>query len=250
MSQTSNMDVTAVLTAMTDAERSFVPLAVDSVLCQTRRCHVILCVADENVWIDSMDLDADITILRLPFAPPGVVRNAAVGHSDTKWIAFLDSDDLWEPRKLERQVTIGEREGVPIVGCDYVFIDDEGRAFAHDLGRFYPMTSTWLIERRLLVDQPFRTDLVGDEDGEWWHRSLRLAVPRRRVPEFLVRYRVREGALSIKPRKETLKRIAKWPLMRPPMLLGTRLVHRLFRSTTYRNDPTWDLDGEWVSRVG
>jgi glycosyltransferase involved in cell wall biosynthesis len=31
-------------------------------------------------------------------------RNAGVQHSDTPWIAFLDSDDQWHPDKLQRQV--------------------------------------------------------------------------------------------------------------------------------------------------
>ena len=33
-----------------------------------------------------------------------VSRNLALRKAQGRWIAFLDSDDLWEPRKLERQV--------------------------------------------------------------------------------------------------------------------------------------------------
>jgi glycosyltransferase involved in cell wall biosynthesis len=38
-------------------------------------------------------------------------RNLAVRIASGKYIAFLDSDDTWEPEKLARQVDLAEREG-------------------------------------------------------------------------------------------------------------------------------------------
>lgn len=35
---------------------------------------------------------------------PAIVRNAALGRAGGEYVAFLDSDDLWAPTKLERQI--------------------------------------------------------------------------------------------------------------------------------------------------
>lgn len=40
----------------------------------------------------------------------GAARNRGVANCTSKWVAFLDSDDAWEPSKLHRQVSIlGDR---------------------------------------------------------------------------------------------------------------------------------------------
>ena len=38
-------------------------------------------------------------------------RNNALREAKGRWVAFLDSDDLWEPTKLEKQVRFMEENG-------------------------------------------------------------------------------------------------------------------------------------------
>lgn len=40
-----------------------------------------------------------------------LTRNNALQEAKGKWIAFLDSDDLWEPQKLEKQVSFMKENG-------------------------------------------------------------------------------------------------------------------------------------------
>ena len=53
-------------------------------------------------------------------------RNHALQEARGRWIAFLDSDDLWEPTKLEKQVHFMEENGYAFSYTGYQKIDSEG----------------------------------------------------------------------------------------------------------------------------
>lgn len=62
---------------------------------------------------------------------PAVIRNRLLRRVTTRWVAFLDDDDVLRPMHLERLRTIGERTGVDVV-APYCAID------GHSIGRqFY-----------------------------------------------------------------------------------------------------------------
>lgn len=54
-----------------------------------------------------------------------VSRNRALREAKGKWIAFLDSDDLWTPDKLEKQIAFMENNGYHFSYTNYIEIDEE-----------------------------------------------------------------------------------------------------------------------------
>ena len=85
--------------------------ALDSVLSQTLQPKEILLIDDAS-GDDSLDLLLDLERLHSPLlrvialtknSGPGVARNAGWDVATQPWIAFLDADDAWHPRKLEIQ---------------------------------------------------------------------------------------------------------------------------------------------------
>lgn len=56
-----------------------------------------------------------------------VSRNRALREARGRWIAFLDSDDLWEPDKLEKQIRFMEENGHSFSYTEYSEIDEKGR---------------------------------------------------------------------------------------------------------------------------
>lgn len=54
-----------------------------------------------------------------------ISRNRALRESKGKWIAFLDSDDLWEPDKLKKQIVFMENNNYHFSYTNYTEIDEE-----------------------------------------------------------------------------------------------------------------------------
>ena len=96
-------NVSAIMTAMTDGERPWTQEALRSVLTQTVLPDaVILLVELGNAWIEA-DIAASpervlaerlVQIHRIPMARLGAVRNAGVQRARTRWVAYLDGDDV------------------------------------------------------------------------------------------------------------------------------------------------------------
>ena len=53
-----------------------------------------------------------------------VSRNRALREATGKWIAFLDSDDLWLPEKLEKQIAFMKENGYAFSYTEYSEIDE------------------------------------------------------------------------------------------------------------------------------
>ena len=82
--------------------------AVVSVVRQTFRnfeCIVVDDASDEGKFISPCCDDVRIRSVRLSdHGGVSRARNIGVEQAKTSWIAFLDSDDEWLPKKLERQL--------------------------------------------------------------------------------------------------------------------------------------------------
>ncbi len=56
-----------------------------------------------------------------------ISRNKALREAKGRWIAFLDSDDLWAPKKLERQIKYMEENDYHFSYTNYMKIDMNGK---------------------------------------------------------------------------------------------------------------------------
>ena len=232
----SRQDVTAVVLAMTDSDRPYARRAIASVTNQTvRPDHVRVYVATDNAWIDEIAATLPgFEVRRIELAPAAHVRNLAAAQAQTTWVAYLDGDDLWEPRKQERQLALA-CQGAPFIGCDYYLTDDSGTMKVAAVCRNIPSASTWLVLRELMLNMPFDSGWR-HEDAAWWehHRAWRFAA---RVPEALSGYRIRANSQSSgtagKRRKQQVLRWAAMPVLGPLVQLSTWLLHRLYTAADY-----------------
>ena len=85
--------------------------AIESVLAQGRPCDQVI-VIDNGSTDRSVEIAGNfgpaVRVVSEPRPGIGVARNAAMGAADGDYVAFLDADDLWQPRKTELQLAAFE----------------------------------------------------------------------------------------------------------------------------------------------
>ncbi len=181
--------------------------AIESVLSQTFRDFELIVVDDGST--DGTGLLAEeyrnrIRYIRRSNGGVSAARNTGIAASDAPFIAFLDSDDTWLPRKLEAQAGyIRENPHIDMHQTGDIWIRrgrrvNPGARHAKLSGRiFIPSLELCLISpsavvlRRELLERhgAFDEDLPACEDYDLWLR-LTLHCESGLVPERLV---VRRG---------------------------------------------------------
>jgi glycosyltransferase involved in cell wall biosynthesis len=194
---------------------SLVQQAIDSVLGQTYGNWELIIVddgsGDGTVKIIRSIPDSRILVLELPHCGNiAVLRNAGVKAGSGAWLAFLDSDDIWVPNKLELQLSMlqeGKRWGYG----RYELINEKLQVIPNKEGKYRPLSGwitkevltceasvnmgTLMVERSLFNEVGgFNTEvqLICREDYEF---VLRLSLHAETVatPELLARIREHNG---------------------------------------------------------
>lgn len=104
---------------------AYIKKAIESVLSQTYPYWELIIVDDgstddTDAIVNSFLKDSRIKYLKNETNNGAAVsRNRALREAKGKWIAFLDSDDIWHPEKLEKQIAFMVDNGYAFTYTDY-----------------------------------------------------------------------------------------------------------------------------------
>ncbi|HEY7553510.1 MAG TPA: glycosyltransferase [Candidatus Binatia bacterium] len=177
----------------------FIRDAIESVLCQTFQDFEVIVVDDGSTDRGKdivLAIDGPVKYLQQENCGTAVARNRGFLASRGEFIAFLDQDDRWYPRKLEIQTSLlGSNSELGTVYSDVDLIDELGNVLEHEylknrrlpdsesefLSVFpkfpqpHPYPSTILMRRQVFSESgmfdPFFKENC-HEDTELWFRIV------------------------------------------------------------------------------
>lgn len=194
---------------------AFIFEAIQSALAQSHR-NLELLVVDDGSSDDTVEVvlreaagDDRIQLLRNGFKKgPAGARNTAIEQARGRYIAFLDSDDVWYPEKIRVQLELIADTGAPLVFSAFDLMDESGRSTGQVRSAPARISYEQLLRRNVIgcltamfdtqkAGKPFMPDIAMRQDWGLWLRILRetgeFAVS---SSASLASLRLRSGSLS------------------------------------------------------
>ena len=137
-------------------------------------------------------------------------RVRAINLAKGEWIAFIDSDDIWSPDKLEKQFALQKATGCDLIYTASSFINENGEPFKWIMHVPEEVTYKKLLRQNVISNSsvlmrkrdylkysPF-TERERDmhEDFACWLCMLRAGLTARGINEPLITYRLHKNSSS------------------------------------------------------
>lgn len=206
-----NNDLVSIVMPAYKAEKT-VAEAIRSVQAQSYPHWQLLVVDDgspdgtADVVAELAKSDPRIELVRQANAGPAMARQKALDHARGRYIAFLDSDDLWLPGKLERQLAFMAEHRAALSYTAFRRIQADGSGLGQLisipsrltyralLGNTAIATSTAVIDKSITGE--FSITKTYYDDFVLWLSILKRGHVGLGLNEDLMRYRVMSGSVS------------------------------------------------------
>lgn len=191
-------------------DEKFIPQAIQSVLAQTHTLWELI-IIDDNSTDTSRDIisayckkDQRITLFsNQKRSGVGKARNLATKKAQGKYIAFLDSDDLWHPEKLKTQINFMQKNELAFTYGSYRLTDENDQKLgtftipqqtisytdllkSSDIGCLTAIYDTEKLGKR------YMPEILRGQDYALWLEILKQLKTATGMQEILATYRIRK----------------------------------------------------------
>lgn len=190
----------------------YIKESIESVLKQTYTHWELIIVDDCSTDNTSNVLEQYLLDTRIHYirneknSGAAVSRNYALREARGKWIAFLDSDDLWHPEKLEKQIEFMLSNNYHFSYTNYEEIDEESKPLnvfvtgpkkitKHSMFNYCWMGCLTVMYDAEVVGLIQIEDIKKNNDYAMWLKVCRKAKCYL-LNEQLAKYRKRSGSIS------------------------------------------------------
>ena len=228
---------------------AFLREALDSVISQTFKDSELIvwddCSTDNSAQIVHQYEDKRIRYFLSPEDTPlGKARDSAMQQARGEWLAFLDQDDIWLPRKLEKQIALAATDVGIIYGRAVMFDSRHGNLRDYDYAHEFTPCPKATSSRNCFADACFiamssavlRRSAVEEAAGipasiqvvpdYYLYAAVARSYQARAVQEVVCRYRLHAGSMSRSNRPrlhlEPLFVIDKWAECLDPKIVAYR----------------------------
>jgi succinoglycan biosynthesis protein ExoO len=225
--------VSAIIPAFNAA--STIREAIDSVLSQSHGALEVVVCDDASTdgtarIVSSIGDDRVLLIRNATNRGSGFSRDRAIAAASGQWVAMLDADDAWLPRRLSRMLDAAKTAPESMIFDDIMECDSRPsltprrrlrgpEAFGASGEPIDVAGDQWASSKRLLIKPMIRTDTLRRlglkhttrryaEDTEFFFNLVATRVRLRYVPEASYLYRrTRMSASSVKTRHSEMLRV-------------------------------------------
>lgn len=208
----NNTEKVSIVTPLHNSD-AFISETISSVLLQTYVDWELLIIddksADKSAEIVKSFADNDNRIYLIQLeqnSGAAVARNEGIKKAKGRYIAFLDSDDLWLPEKLERQLAFMTEMGSAFSYTKVARYDEQGNLLGTSkipdkvdystlLKTNVVVCSSAMYDTQQL-GKVYMPDIRKRQDFALWLRLLKHCDYGHGLQETLVKYTVREGSVS------------------------------------------------------
>lgn len=191
----------------------YIEATIKSVLAQTYQNWELLFVDDcsSDASLALADAFQDERIRTFSMRENGgaaLARNKAIEEANGKWIAFLDSDDLWMPEKLEKQLRYMQSNDISFSYTDYEVVDENNVIVSTfrprlDVCRYKDILKhnhigclTVIYDAGKLGKVLMPTNAIKREDMACWLSILKNGEEAHCLRECLAQYKVHSNSVS------------------------------------------------------
>lgn len=195
----------------------YIEASILSVVSQTHIEWEILIIDDASDLeqyerlVDIASFDDRINLIRLDKnSGAAVARNKGIELAKGRYIAFLDSDDVWLPTKLDEQIKFMRSNDVAFSYCSYEKVDEMGNVFGvvgvpdkvsySDLLKVCSIGCLTAIYDTQRLGKIYMPLIRKRQDLGLWLSILKKIPYAYAAPGVLARYRVRSDSISANKR--------------------------------------------------